>query len=93
MTTPHIENFRVRFNEADASGFATVQTLGNWLQEAADQHARALGWAREQLQARQLFWALTGLRLVLADGENSDDGGQGDPEDGAKDFKRRVVVT
>ncbi len=65
MTTPHIESFRVRFNEADATGFATVQTLGNWLQEAADQHARALGWAREQLQARQLFWALTGLRLLL----------------------------
>ena len=63
---PHIENFRVRFNEADATGAATVQTLGNWLQEAADQNARELGWAREQLQARHLFWALTGLRLVLS---------------------------
>jgi len=65
VTTPHIETFRVRFNEADATGSATVQTLGNWLQEAADLNARELGWAREQLQARHLFWALTGLRLVL----------------------------
>jgi acyl-ACP thioesterase len=66
VNTPYKENFRVRFNEADATGLATVQTVGNWLQEAADQHARTLGWAREQLQARRLFWALTGLRLVLA---------------------------
>ena len=65
VTTPHIESFRVRFNEADATGFATVQSIGNWLQEAADQHARELGWAREQLQTRRLFWALTGLRLAL----------------------------
>lgn len=65
MTTPHIESFRVRFNEADMTGFATVQTIGNWLQEAADQNARELGWAREQLQARRLFWALTGLRITL----------------------------
>ena len=65
MNVPHTENFRVRFNEADVTGFATVQTVGNWLQEAADQHARELGWAREQLQARRLFWALTGLRISL----------------------------
>ncbi len=66
MSTPHTENFRVRFNEADVTGFATVQTVGNWLQEAADQNARELGWAREQLQERRLFWALTGLRLSLS---------------------------
>lgn len=65
MQAPHTEHFRVRFNEADATGFATIQTLGNWLQEAADQNARAMGWAREQLQARRLFWALTGLRISL----------------------------
>jgi acyl-ACP thioesterase len=65
MSAPHIETFRVRFNEADAIGFATLQTIGNWLQEAADQNARAQGWAREQLQSRRLFWALTGLRISL----------------------------
>lgn len=65
MSAPHIEIFRVRFNEADATGLATLQTVGNWLQEAADLNARELGWAREQLAARRLFWALTGLRITL----------------------------
>ncbi len=65
MSGLHTEAFRVRFNEADATGFATLQTIGNWLQEAADQNARALGWAREQLASRHLFWALTGLRIRL----------------------------
>ena len=66
MSTPHTDQFRVRINEADATGFATVQTVGNWLQEVASDNAHELGWAREQLQARRLFWALTGLRLTLA---------------------------
>lgn len=66
MSGLHTETFRVRFNEADATGFATLQTLGNWLQEGADQNARELGWAREQLAARRLFWALTGLRITLS---------------------------
>ena len=65
MATARTETFRVRFNEADASGVATVQTVGNWLQEAADLHARELGCARDQLRERRLFWALIGLRLQM----------------------------
>jgi acyl-ACP thioesterase len=65
MTEPRTEEFRVRFNEADASAVATIQTIGNWLQEAADLHARDLGWARDQLRDRRLFWALVGLRIRM----------------------------
>ena len=55
----------MRFNEADATGVAAIQTIGNWLQEAADWHARDLGWARDQLRELRLFWALVGLRIRM----------------------------
>ena len=57
------EPFRVRSYEAGPDGLATVQTLGNYFQEAAGNHARSrdieggmhAGWA----------WVMTRLRLRI----------------------------
>jgi acyl-ACP thioesterase len=60
------ETFRVRAYEVDASRYASVPAMCNWLQEAAGNHATALGWAVDELQARGLTWVLSRLHLRLA---------------------------
>jgi len=63
--TTWTERFRVRSDEIDLHGRAAVATLCNWLQEAAGNHARSLGWGIEQLGAEQLTWVLARLHLRL----------------------------
>jgi medium-chain acyl-[acyl-carrier-protein] hydrolase len=59
------ESFRVRAYEVDATGRASVPALANWLQETAGNHATALGWAMDALQAQGRTWVLARLHLCL----------------------------
>ena len=59
------ENFRVRAYEVDVSGRASVPTVCNWLQEAAGNHATALGWGVDDLQREGLTWVLSRFHLQL----------------------------
>jgi acyl-ACP thioesterase len=68
MTTVQLtwtEQFRVRSDEMDLHGRVAATAVGNWLQEIAGSHARALGWGIEQLQPQQLTWVLARLHLRL----------------------------
>jgi medium-chain acyl-[acyl-carrier-protein] hydrolase len=64
------EPFRVRSYEVGPDGHATVQTLGNWFQEAAGNHAHvhhvdggeATGWAWVMLRLRLRFHRLPAWR-------------------------------
>ncbi|MEW6336894.1 MAG: acyl-[acyl-carrier-protein] thioesterase [Acidobacteriota bacterium] len=57
------EDVRVRASEADAAGLLSPRALCDWLQEAAGNHATALGWAVDQLAGRGLTWVLSRLHL------------------------------
>ena len=59
------ETFRVRSYETDPGGDASIQTLCNYLQEAAGNHAGKLGVAVDQLTRRNLTWVLARLRLEV----------------------------
>jgi medium-chain acyl-[acyl-carrier-protein] hydrolase len=59
------ESFRVRAYEVDASGRASVVAVANWLQETAGNHATALGWAVDALQAQGCTWVLSRFHLRL----------------------------
>ena len=59
------QRFEVRAYEVDLRGRLATPTLCDWLQEAAGQHARALGWAIEELETRGLTWVLSRLHLRL----------------------------
>jgi medium-chain acyl-[acyl-carrier-protein] hydrolase len=59
------EDFRVRAYEVDATGRASVPAVANWLQETAGNHATALGWAVDALQAQGRTWVLARLHLCL----------------------------
>jgi medium-chain acyl-[acyl-carrier-protein] hydrolase len=60
------EELRVRSHEVDANGRTSVLAVCNWLQEAAGNHATALAWAVDQLQAQGLTWVLSRLHLRLS---------------------------
>ncbi len=60
------ESFRVRAYEVDAAGRASVPAIANWLQEAAGNHATALGWAVDALRAQGRTWVLARLHLRLS---------------------------
>jgi medium-chain acyl-[acyl-carrier-protein] hydrolase len=53
------EAFRVRSYEVDPGGAASIQTICNYLQEAAGSHARALGVSVEHLVHEQIVWMLS----------------------------------
>jgi len=59
------ENFRIRAYEVDATSRASVPAITNWLQEVAGNHATALGWAVDALQAQGRTWVLSRLHLRL----------------------------
>jgi acyl-ACP thioesterase len=59
------EAFNVRAYEVDARGRASVLAIANWLQEAAGNHATALGWAVDALHQKGLTWVLSRLHLRL----------------------------
>ncbi len=64
---PHIESFPIRSYESTSSGHVAVQSLCNYLQEAAGNHARQLGVSIEQLVGENLTWVLGKLRLEVDD--------------------------
>lgn len=59
------EVFTVRTFETDASGHLSVQNLCNYLQEAAGNHARALGVSVEHLLQKHLTWMLSRLHVKV----------------------------
>jgi medium-chain acyl-[acyl-carrier-protein] hydrolase len=59
------ETVRVRSYEAGADGCASILSICNYLQEAAGNHAFALGVAIDQLAAQNLFWVLSRLRVRM----------------------------
>lgn len=60
------ETLRVRASEVGPDGLARPTALGDWLQEAAGNHATALGWAVDQLGDRGLTWVLSRLHVRVA---------------------------
>ncbi len=59
------EEFRTRAYEVDAGGLASPLTVCNWLQEAAGNHADALGWSVDSLAPLGLTWVLSRLHLEI----------------------------
>ena len=64
-TAVWIETATVRLIEIDAHGTLAVGALCDFLQEAAGNHAGALGVAVWHLQERHLTWVLSRLRLRI----------------------------
>jgi len=60
------EEFIVRSYEMDPWQRARVPVLANWLQEAAGNHADALGWSVEALQREGRTWMLRRLHVELS---------------------------
>lgn len=67
MVSPAVweQQFEVRAYEVDLRGCLATPTLCDWLQEAAGRHARALGWAIQELEKEGLTWVLSRLHLRL----------------------------
>lgn len=63
---PWNETFRVRAYEIDPSGRASIQTLCNYLQEAAGNHAQTFGASVEQLTEQNLTWVLARLHVQVS---------------------------
>lgn len=61
-----IEAFRIRAYEVDPTGVASIQTLCNFLQEAAGNHARSLGVSVDQLAGDNLTWVLSRLHVQVS---------------------------
>jgi medium-chain acyl-[acyl-carrier-protein] hydrolase len=59
------ETFPVRLIEIDAHGTLSVGALCDYLQEAAGNHAGALGFSVWDLRQRHLTWVLSRLRLCV----------------------------
>lgn len=59
------ESFRVHSYEVGPHGHATLQTLCNYFQEAAGNHAEALGVSRDAMLARGTAWVLMRLRMQV----------------------------
>ena len=59
------ESFRVRSYETDPAGNASIQTICNYLQEAAGNHAGELGVAVDQLTLKNMTWVLARLRVEM----------------------------
>ena len=61
------DSYRVRAYEVGADGRTTLPAVCNWLQETAGNHATALGWAVDALQAQGRTWMLVRLHLRLGE--------------------------
>ena len=62
----YIEKFKIRSYEVDITGRATVQTISNFLQEIAGNHAGRLGVSVDKLLAKKLTWVLSRLHLQMS---------------------------
>ena len=59
----HYEDFRVRSYETNVNGVASAQTICNYLQEVAGNHATKLGFGVDQLLKKNLTWVLSRLHV------------------------------
>ncbi len=59
------ESFRVRAYETDLHGCASIQTLCNYFQAAAGNHARTYGVSIDNLNEQGLTWVLSRLHLQM----------------------------
>jgi len=59
------ENFTIRAYEIDPKGKASIQTICNYLQEIAGNHARKLGVSVEILLKKNLTWVLSRLHVQI----------------------------
>lgn len=62
---PHTERFTVYSFQEDATGTATVQSLCDYMQEAAGNHAAILGLSIERLHSEGVAWVLARMRIAL----------------------------
>lgn len=62
---PWTESFTVRSYEVTPHGYAALQTLCNYFQEAAGNHAQQLGLSREAMLRRGTAWVLARLRIQV----------------------------
>ena len=65
MSDIHSETYRIRNYEADSNGNLWLPSLANYLQDAADRHAIALGAGVPQLLERVLSWVLYRMRIDI----------------------------
>lgn len=59
------QSFRVRAYEMDSQGLAKPETLLNYLQEAAAQHAHRLGFSVLDLNKKNLTWVLSRYHILI----------------------------
>lgn len=62
--TPYTERFKIYTFQEDATGTATVQSLCEYMQEAAGNHAALLGLSIEKLHSEGVAWVLARMRVV-----------------------------
>ncbi len=62
----HYEDFRVRSYETNVNGVASAQTICNYLQEVAGNHATKLGVGVDQLLKKNLTWVLSRLHVQFS---------------------------
>lgn len=62
---PHIEFFVTRYHEMGRDGLLRIQTVCNYMEEAAGLHAEKLGVGFERMSADGLAWVLAKMRLDL----------------------------
>lgn len=63
--TPWTEPFRVHSYDVNPRGDAAIQSLCNYFQEAAGNHARELGVSREAMLESGTAWVLARLRVTV----------------------------
>jgi len=57
--------FQLRTSDVDATGVMKVTVAADCFQEVAADHADSLGVGFDQMQAKNLFWALSYLKLTI----------------------------
>ena len=65
IKTDYIQNFKVRAYEMDYTGLAKPETLINYIQEAAAQHAHLLGLSVLELNRKNLTWVLSRYHIRI----------------------------
>jgi acyl-ACP thioesterase len=60
-----VEKFKIRSYEVDAHGKASIQSICNYLQEAAGNHAFKLGVSVDLLFKKKLTWVLSRMRVIM----------------------------
>ncbi len=66
LNAPYRKIFTVHTYEADASGLAHLQSLLNYLQDAAGEHAGTLGLGVTDLLEKRLTWLLSRYHIKLS---------------------------